>query len=248
MIKQKVLLFVGFFLVALFIIVYLLFYIETFEGLSNTSYYVIHMTKNNERLENIYKQQEQLNSSIEIFNAIVGKDIPNPKDLSKYDERLVNLNESPGEVGCYLSHFMLMKHIMETSNTKYSVIFEDDFYIPPPTTNNDIEKIIQTLDDDKRNFDMIFLGTCCGYTGEEYKNNIREIKNLNQDAVVMCAHGYIVNNASINKICNLILNIDEAIDQKYNNIIKSGDIKAYLIVPHIVNQYSGDGKMKSTIR
>ena len=239
------------FLVAILVVNYRIIIENLNEPLS---YYVIHMTSNAERAANIETQQTQLGHPIAVFEAVNGRALKGDDDLLQFDPRLKTGNRKTSnqrvvgaELGCYLSHFMLLKQIAANpGNSQYSVILEDDFKLEGNTVARDIQRIVDTLVDDGREADIIFLGTCSDNTGEPYKDNIREIQDLSPSVVVMCTHGYIVKNSSAEHIYSKLFEIDDPIDYKFNDMIKRGDIKAYVIIPPVVEQQPG--VISSTLR
>jgi hypothetical protein len=79
-------------------------------------------------------------------------------------------------------------------------------------------------------FDIIFLGIT-GNTGDKIIDNVYAISGVS-----WCAHGYLVNNKSINKILEKIWLIDNVIDAQ---IFKKGEEKELIIYrldPTIVHQ------------
>jgi GR25 family glycosyltransferase involved in LPS biosynthesis len=208
-------------------------------------YYVIHMTSNTERSKNIENQETILGRPIKRFEAIVGKDVGD--DLSILDPNIINhWHHGKSELGCYLSHLLLVKQIKDSNQNGYSVIFEDDISIDKANANDYIKQIVQTLERDNRDFDIIFFGYCAANKGEEYSGEIREIRDLNKPIVIMCTHAYLINNKNAQKVYSSLLDMNDVVDHKYNTLIKQGEIKAYLISPPFINQQTT--ALPSTIR
>jgi len=112
-------------------------------------YYVIHLKKASERLTNIKNMEFRLKKEINIFNAIDGKCF-NSKDLHNiiltYDEKL-KIDYTPNytaEIGCYLSHYLLYKSLVN-SQYNFTVIFEDDFIIIDDNLHDKIIDLIKKL-------------------------------------------------------------------------------------------------------
>ena len=109
----------------------------------NTSYeyYVIHCN-NERRYNNILAMESLLSHKINIFDGVNGSnfDISN---LSKIDQNLkLNTKFSyEGILGCYLSHYTLMKSMIN-SKYDYTIIFEDDFCIVVPDLDAKIKEIL----------------------------------------------------------------------------------------------------------
>lgn len=237
-------------LVYLFFIVMFFTYesqcIETFSLIENTkiNYYVIHMKNSEERKANIEQNKKLLNQDIEIFEAIDGKSIPNKKELTQFHPELNNefKEDHIGEIGCYLSHFMLIKQISEdkTIINGYSVIFEDDFKILDDDLHN---KVIQVITDmELRDFDIIYLGNLwVNNHGTKIKNNIYEVdKNVG----LWGLHGYLIKNKNADKIVKSLLHMKLAVDNMIRMLLETNTLTVYMLFPILVDQTG----QKSTIR
>ncbi len=214
--------------------------IEKFINNKNIDYYVIHMKNSNNKYNNIIKNQKKLKKSINIYNAVIGKDI-DLNNLSTIDPR-INFNFTYnyiGEVGCYLSHMLLIKSLIN-SNNKYTVIFEDDLDILDDNLNDKINEIINKLDSD---FDIIYLGNL---NNNYYERIIDNKYTINKLDFLWGTHAYIINNKNAKKIYESLLDINVAIDNKFKNNISNDIIKAYVIYPILVDQNTDE--LKSDIR
>jgi glycosyl transferase family 25 len=214
---------------------------EKFQNNENIDYYVIHMKNlNNNKYDNIIKNEKLLNKKINIYDAIIGKNV-DLTDFSSIDPNIkFNFKYNYiGEVGCYLSHMLLIKSLIN-SNSKYTVIFEDDFKILDTYLDNQVNKIISNLDDD---FDMIYLGNLNNNHSQKIIDNIYTVSKLNY---LWGTHAYIINNKNAKKIYDSLLNINIAIDNKFKYNIDNKIIKAYVIYPILVDQNTVD--LKSDIR
>lgn len=84
--------------------------------------YVISLKKRQDRREYIKKQFEEYSiSDYEFFDAIDGK-----SDYAKSLLAYPISNISDPEMGCTLSHILVIKHWLETNNSEYAIIAEDD--------------------------------------------------------------------------------------------------------------------------
>jgi GR25 family glycosyltransferase involved in LPS biosynthesis len=219
-------------------------YVDSFIDvkLNNISYNVIHMKNSNQnKYNNILNIEKQINQKINIFDAIVGKNV-NLKNLNIFDENIkFNFKYTfPGEVGCYLSHLLLIKKASLNTVNDYTVIFEDDFKINNDNLNEEINKIINKTNGD---FDMIYLGNLNNNHKKQIIDNIYTIDSVSP---LWGTHALLINNKNANKILSNITNIDQAIDNKYKTIIDANNIKAYVIYPTLVEQNTDD--FKSEIR
>jgi len=194
--------------------------------------------KNKKKHNNITKNEKKLKHKINIFNAIIGKNI----DLNKLDnfDKNLKLNykfKHPGELGCYLSHYLLIKKAAK-SNKKYTVIFEDDFKILSKDLNNEILKITSKVND----FDIIHLGNLYESKSEKIVDNIYHKSNLIQ---LLGTHALLINNKNANKILNKLNSINQPIDNQYENLINKNEITNYVIYPSLVIQ---NNNFKSELR
>lgn len=199
------------------------------------TYYVIHNRSNQERKKNIEEQETKLGKPIHIFDAIMGKEL-DLDNLSVFDPRLQNKYNSrnKNEYGCYLSHFMLLKKISQQilPSKGYTVIFEDDFQIMSDDLENHIRHELDIID---KEMDMIFFGHLDSYVGKLYKEDLFEL-DMNNYQDFAGLHGYIIQNQSIQKIHDMLFEIDNPIDYKYGRFIGEGKLTALLVNPTIVNQ------------
>ena len=214
---------------------------EQFQNNKNIDYVVIHMkNSNNDKYNNILKNEKILQKKIKIYDAIIGKNV-DLNNLSIYDQNIkFNFKYNYiGEVGCYLSHMLLIKSLIN-STSKYTVIFEDDLKILDKNLDDTVNKIIYNLGN---NFDMVYLGNL----NNNY--NMRVIDNIytvNKWSFLWGTHAYIINNKNAAKIYNSLLNINVAIDNKFKSNINKNIIKAYMIHPILVDQNTDE--LKSDIR
>ena len=216
---------------------------ENFNEIDNSNYidyYVIHMKNScNKKRENINKQIKKLGKKINIFNAIIGKNIDINK-LDKYDKN-IKLNykfKSDGELGCYLSHLMLIKKAIN-SNKKYTVIFEDDFKIVTKNLNKKILDITRKVDD---NFDIIYLGNLYESKSEKIVDNIYKKSDI---ISLYGTHAILINNKNAQKIYNKLLNINDSIDIVLDKLINNNKLNYYVIYPSLVIQ---DNNFNSSLR
>ena len=213
------------------------------------TYYVIHMSKDDTRVENINENISKLGHPIQNFEAVVGKNV-NLKDLSGFDERLVDnfttdasrsKYKSIGEVGCYLSHFLLIKTIAESGDRMgYTVVFEDDLSIVIDDLQDKIVKSIKTLGDARRDFDLLYLGNLRRKHGQGDTNHGENLANdlfyPDKTKPIWGTHAYVVKNANARKIYENLLNMNLAIDNKYTQLVQYDDLTAFLLSPTVVNQ------------
>ena len=221
----------------IFVLMFLLSLIptENFENYTDITYYVIHERSNQERTKNIEEQEKKLGKPIRIFDAIMGKDL-DINQLSKFDEKLQNKKKGQRNnvIGCYLSHFMLVKSLLNHTEG-YTVIFENDFKIVTENLDEQIQHTLKIIDKD---FDLLYFGNLNDSHSQLYKENIYDIKD-----VITGNHAYLINNRNIQKIYNVLLTMDEAVDWKYSNSMQKNELRGFAIYPILVVQNG----MESTI-
>lgn len=192
-------------------------------------YFVIHMLKSIERKQQINIMQNRLKKPITNFNAIDGATI---KQMYEYDTELNNTIKTINNniLGCYLSHFLLIKQLINNNITdNYTVVFEDDFNIKYDNLDGIIKNIITQVSD----FDIIFLGILQNTVLKKIKlyDNIYNTKQ-----VLFGTHALLINNKSLEKIYNELKNMNEPIDEKYSNLCKLTNFKILYIQPNLVSQ------------
>ena len=202
--------------------------------MNKVNYFIIHCKEHIDRLSNLEKIQAFLNIPITIFDGFYTKQV-SAEYLNKlryytcHDPNMtmpVNVQTKSGEIGCYLSHHMLIKHIMDKSNKdEYSVIFEDDVTFKRPISC-DIENIITNMKLLNLDWDIIFLGNIGKNHGNHIIDNIYTI-----DSKRICAgtHALLINNKNASKIYDTNCKIIHAIDFQYKINIDAGKLNGYVI-------------------
>lgn len=201
-------------------------------------YYVIHMVGVEDRIANIKAQEEKIKQHIERFDAIIGKDIPDKKDLKAYDEKLVNnfSEEHIGEIGCYLSHYMLMKKISEDEKLKdgYSVIFEDDMNILDENLHTTVLGIIKDFEEIPKDFDFIYLGNLWVNNHDEQIKN--SVYTIDKNQGIWGLQGYLIKNKNAGKIIENCQNMIYAIDNQIRVLFDQQKLNVFVVYPSIVDQ------------
>jgi len=207
----------------------------------NINYFLIHCYEHIERIDNIINLQNIIKQQITIFKGYYTKNISNDYNakleyLKKFDKNLKmekNVFFKSGEIGCYLSHHMLIKDILDSSKyTEYTVIFEDDVKCNE-TLHDDINKIIKNMYNKKLDWDIIFLGNLTKNRAEKVIHNIYTIDKNN---VCTGTHALLINNKNIQKIYNSNYNVLHSIDFQYKINIDNKNLNGYVIFPPICFQ------------
>lgn len=204
------------------------------------TYTLIHCNEHEERMNNIEKLQKTLNKDIMLFDGYYTKQNSILKEdvqcyLKNHDTNLEMREISfwkPGEIGCYLSHHMIIKNIMNSSLNGYTVIFEDDVVFKD-TLHDDIEKIITHLDILDIEWDVIYLGNI---TDNHKDNVIDNIYTVDGNNVCTGTHALLVNNKNSEKIYKSNCNIIHAIDFQYKINIDNKNLNGLVIYPQLCFQ------------
>ena len=215
-----------------------IFYNKIIEGYSsNIEMYVISL-KHEDRLNNIKLQQDKIDQTIQIFDAVKGDLLDTDKLFNdgiidcKY---ATNHKADKRVIGCYMSHLNIIKQIYNSKKSGYTIIFEDDFDIIDDTFMKTVRKIIENLDKNNIEFDIIFLGNLKTNHGDKIIDNAN-IYKIDEKESLWGTHGYLINNSKIDRILDKIKFIDMPIDIKYENLGKNSELIIYVIYPTIVNQ------------
>jgi len=222
---------------------------EPFSNKNLYSYYIIHLERSTNRLENIDIQSKKLNKDVIIFPAVDGEKINYDKLIEKniiqkeYWDRI----KKKGVYGCYLSHYNLIEKLKNDYDNKllysdYTIVFEDDFDINVEDLDDQINNIINNINKLNIDFDIIYLGDSQNTHGELIINNIYKFNNSH-----MYTDCYLINNKKLDKIYSNLHVIDEAIDWKFRILIMNGNLNALMISPKLVGQHSSNGIIKSEI-
>lgn len=205
----------------------------SYENFSNNeneiTYNVIHIKKDNDlRYKQILEMEKLLKMKINFFDGIYGKNV-DLNNLSIFDENLkLNFNyRYIGEVGCYLSHFMLIKQCIN-SQSEYSVILEDDFVISDPNFNNNLK---ETLNKIKVDFDILYLGNITENHATQLVDNVY-YPDKNQQ--ILGTHGYLIKNKNASKILKSLYDINMPIDHKFRVEFLKNNINVLMLYPSIV--------------
>ena len=201
------------------------------ERFENIPLFIISLKRAQDRRINMVKKMKENGQNCIFFDAVDGKNMnTSHKNLCNKFEKL-----SDGEKGCFLSHYLLWKKILD-SDYEDAIIFEDDAVI---LDNNNFKNIQQFLIPD---YDYIYLGFCF----EKFKDKIKELNeySIYKSDYALCTHAYIVSKKGIKKLLNYLdsqTKWDYPIDHLTNKI---DNLNKYLISPQLVKQ----SDEKSTIR
>lgn len=208
--------------------------------MNDVTYHVLHCKEFIERLPNIKLLQKNFSKEINIFtgyytryqNLDKNEQINFLKSIDrhlKFDNNFIFYKS--GQIGCYLSHHMIIREILFNSKrTGYSVIFEDDIASDAQMESN-INDVINNLKD--IDFDIVFLGNVNNNHDQYLKANIY---TLDQNNYCWGAHALLINNVNIKKIFYNNRSIIHEIDNHYKKLIDTNVLKGYVVYPPICFQ------------
>lgn len=205
----------------------------------NDNPYVISLDKDIVKYNNTKEILKQLDFIPNKFNAIYGKQlqITNPEIFELFD------NLSPSEIGCFISHVIVI-YIISKQHNDYGIVFEDDIALNPNINPNDI---IQKINSVKLyNANIVYLGKCL-----EQCITIKPINNetdLYYGSSPLCLHAYMIKNTFAKQIIEYLENQDIynlPIDKIILNVTKN---KEEIIIFHpslIIQDYKYDSNLRS---
>ncbi len=197
--------------------------------LNNIPITVINLEHRPERLGMFMKEIEKINidesnENLHIIKAING-DYLNLKQLKNTGILQPTTRElRAGEIGCYFSHLLCWKKIMQTKYP-YGIVVEDDV-IP----ENDFEIKFNHIMDQALEFewDILLLGKRCIDThyGDNCMKGINVNKNLWYPKIPgYGTHSYIIKRSGIIKLSKLVYPINVPIDVLLINLVGENKIK-----------------------
>jgi glycosyl transferase family 25 len=216
-------------IIILFIILKSFKQFEHFDNFENFDIYVITL-KNEDRINNINKQQEKIDLPIQIFDAVNGKNL-NLNDYKIGSGFKSNENYRKREVGCYLSHYNIYKKCKKSG---YTIVFEDDFSIDVEKLIEKINNSIKKLKNANIDFDIMFIGNHAW--NDKHGNLILDdLYKIGNSEGLGGTHAYVINNKNIDKLINETSNIDEPIDVKIQKMADEGKLNVIKTYPYYVN-------------
>ena len=211
----------------------------------NFECFVINMTKNRDRMVNFNAQYKRSDLAarpcirIEAINgAAMGekmREYVTPKVwmgmnyLNQMKVRLADGQLTPGMIGCYLSHYLIFKQIVD-DQLPYAVIFEDDANIHPRIYSKKIQSIVEEDGTFPLDWDVILLGHWC-------KKCVPVTNDYTNVQYFWGTHGYMVSQQGAQKLINLRENeISMQIDGFMSYLSQQGQLKVLAIHPSYVVQ------------
>jgi GR25 family glycosyltransferase involved in LPS biosynthesis len=130
-----------------------------------------------------------------------------------------------GEIGCYLSHMKLLKHLAQerVADSHAHLILEDDVLIDRETMAH-WNRVKHHL---HRDWDMFFLGIHKPVL-ENSRHGIARVRSINS------THAYMVRHGSIPKILDVMRFMYDPVDEMYAS--NSDRLNMYAIQPFVIYQ------------
>jgi len=169
------------------------------ESILNSPAFIVNIESEHERLA--YSKENIRNAGftdIRTFKAVKGSDDEQVKSAleSLNNPKIHNYMETPGRIGCLLSHLTLLKYIIDQKFEK-ATIFEDDIFFHPEWQTISHEYYKETPSD----YDVIFIG-----------NSIDSLRHgtASSDKILtescFCTHCYTVTLEGAKRLLDICLN------------------------------------------
>ena len=194
-----------------------------------------------DKMINLFNSLGGIFKNTEFFNAVYGKNIPKEELnslLSSSAWYSLNINHSDyrqirnlGAVGCYLSHYIIWKEIVD-KNYENVIIFEDDI-----ECNKNYNYIMNIINTTPKDYDLAYLSY---FTFSQLKlEDVNENWNKSTNTNIFATNAYMISNTGAKKLLSNALPIDLQIDV-YMGIqsIKIPNFKRYLCKDDLFPQES----------
>jgi GR25 family glycosyltransferase involved in LPS biosynthesis len=230
--------------VLVLLIVASVFYYRTTPSIDDI--WVLNLDKDKERFQAILDQESLLPQKVNRWKATYGKEetrVAAEKDgvnhvLSKsadvdLNKRNPNIIHIPGEIGCWLSHKRLLRHLntLNVSPNFGHLILEDDVLIDKNFLQK-WERVKQSIPGD---WDFIYLGIR-DMLGERINENVVRWKNTAHWGNIG-THAYMVRHRALPHILNKLKYMNAPIDVQYYNML--GDLNIYILDPQLISPNEG---------
>lgn len=151
-------------------------------------------------------------------------------EINKFSYLSIYKRRFPGEIGCYCSHRVLWKKVIDSGYDKV-MILEDDIQFG----NNVVNRIEHALREVGDKADILFLGF--NYI---YKSNISNSLSSNGfikvEDEITSTEGYIITQKGARILYENSYYYRDPVDVLISNAIVSADISAYALWPRVVDQ------------
>lgn len=226
---------------------------EGFDKQLKLRMYVINMDKDKLRYEKIMKYYGNSDLSvlpIQRYSAVVGKEVPPEKWLSKDAMSELHLIEkngyrtyhhslTRGGLGCFLSHYNLAKQLLKDNTSNAYLIFEDDTTMLPSTYS----QIQEVYNNAPENWDMLLFYTirAVGRSENTDFNRLKSFWGMN------C---YIINKEGAKKFINEVdkTRIDGQVDCYLSRMIQQKKMNIYSTKTQLVSSNSNDTNIQTLLK
>jgi len=211
--------------------------------------YVINLKDRYDRWLQVQHNFKGTGIKLHRWNAINGKDLT--------DQQIKNITTmqcyftcSKGMIGCWLSHYLLWKHIVDHAIHRV-LILEDDVEIVPGF----VDKLKDALNKVPLQYDMVLLGCegSCDLENPFYNLLYKPNKVLNERVVIpsfpSSLHAYVLSLTGARKIVQYCQSnkINKPVDTWLAEVIFPHGLKIYAIQPSLVNQQETNRHSNSDI-
>jgi GR25 family glycosyltransferase involved in LPS biosynthesis len=159
--------------------------------------FVIHLQRNEQR-EPFFKKYitDAGYENIKVFEAVDGKDENSVNEtLNMFQSPTIHPTMSKGQIGCMLSHFKVLKHIID-HNIELATVFEDDVCFHP-----EWKTLYNIYYNSTPEYDMIFLGNQLDIIDRDHSNSV-------VIEATYCTHAYIITLEGARKLLEGLLRWD----------------------------------------
>jgi glycosyl transferase family 25 len=192
--------------------------------------YIIHFKPLNDRKKYLDTVIPSLGIDFEYVNMDFDTDNlikDNIDNFYLFDEKILNRKLNLNELSVSVSHLNVYRKILNEHH-KTCLILEDDAVL-----DNNFYDELNSIKDDIKNFDFIFLSTCCGLTAKTIYG-----KKIFKSMTTRCTTGYIVNSNCLEKILENSKKISLPIDWHLNEIKDKSNLNFGWMEPKIITQGS----------
>lgn len=159
--------------------------------------FVVNLDCATKRMSNMDQQLKKIGVAYERFTAIKGVSLTTDQVNSEYSNSLnkkkFRANLSLGEIGCYISHKNIWRHIVE-KKIAFAIILEDDL-----TIQSNFVDIFADISNLKK-YELIKLADNRSYPSVKSKKISNQFDVINYKKIPNCTTGYTLNLAGAKKL------------------------------------------------
>lgn len=219
--------------------------------------WVVNLDRDADRMVFVQAQQDRLPQPIRRWRAAYGKEedrvqiarddgveaIITKSPNAEENEKSSKVLNKPGEVGCWLSHKRLLRHLRQGNYPPNfgHLICEDDIEVPHDFIArwNRVRKTIP------KDWDMIYLGIG-GPSGTRLNENLLRWRNDQAEFANWGTHAYMVRHRSIDSILDKLVLMGGALDVQYYKTL--GHLNIYIVNPDLITVNTVDFKSSIDIQ